>query len=149
MHVHEWEHKQEVPFWTRNHYCLDKDNCIVALEAKTSSKRWYVQNKKVVAVVKFEDENNKIQYQARYTNCYKKSEQKHAEDFFEQDIENGALREKVEVNPNGTITMYLSTLRFSRATSPQVLKEDQTLWPTKPVVKHLKMYLTTYCCQER
>jgi hypothetical protein len=76
-----------------------------------------VQNKKVVAVVKFEDENNKIQYQARYTNCYKKSEQKHAEDFFEQDIENGALREKVEVNPNGTIIMYFTIQPCNKSTS--------------------------------
>ena len=118
-HVHEWEHKQEVPVRTRKHYCLDEDNCIVALEAKTSSKGWYVQGKTVVAVVKFEDENGKIQYQARYTNCYKKSEQKHAEDFFKEDIENenGALREKVNTNPNGTITMYLTIQPCNMSTS--------------------------------
>jgi hypothetical protein len=118
-HVHQWRHEKEDPIPSRKHYCLDKKECIVATKAKTSSTKWYVQNKKVVAVVKFEDANGKIQYQARYTNCYKKSEQKHAEDFFKEDIENenGALREKVNTNPNGTITMYLTIQPCNKSTS--------------------------------
>jgi hypothetical protein len=89
------------------------------MEAKEPGNTRYVQCKKVVAVVKFEDTNGKIQYQARYTNCYKKSEQKHAEDFFKEDIENenGALREKVNTNPNGTITMYLTLQPCNMSTS--------------------------------
>jgi hypothetical protein len=118
-HVHQWRHEKEDPIPSRKHYCLDKKECIVATKAKTSSTKWYVQNKKVVAVVKFEDANGKIQYQARYTNCYKKSEQKHAEDFFKEDIENenGALREKVNTNPNGTIAMYLTIQPCNMSTS--------------------------------
>ena len=98
---------------------------------------WCVQAKTVVAVAKFEKDGN-ILYEARYTNCGEK--QKYAEDFFQEDIENGELGKKVEAN---------EALRFSHATSPQVLKEQQTLRPTKLVAKHLKRYLTKYCCQER
>ena len=108
-HVHKWD--------TREHYCLEP-KCIIGQRA-TNENNPCVQARTVVAVVKFEDENGKIQYQARYTNCYKKSQQKHAEDFFKEDIEhrNGALREKVKANPNGTITMYLTLQPCNESTS--------------------------------
>jgi hypothetical protein len=76
---------------------------------------WCVQVKTVVAVVKLEDENGIIVYEARYTNCGK--EQKHAEDFFKEDIEKGKLKNKVEANPNGTITMYLTIQPCNESTS--------------------------------
>jgi hypothetical protein len=116
-HVHQWRDKQEDPIPSRKHSCLDNKKCIVTMEAKKPGNTWYVQNKKVVAVVKFEDTNGKIQYQARYTNCYKKSEQKHAEDFFKEDIENGVLAGIVQDNPNGTITLYLTYQPCNKSTS--------------------------------
>jgi hypothetical protein len=113
-HVHEWEHRQEDPFRTREHYCLDEEDCIIAKEAKKPEKEWYVQARTVVAVVKFKDENEEILYEARYTNCA--PTQKHAEDFFEQDIENGELGEKVKANSNGTITLYLTYQPCNKST---------------------------------
>ena len=113
-HVHQWEHRQEDPFRTREHYCLDEEDCIIAKEAKKPEKEWYVQARTVVAVVKFKDENEEILYEARYTNCGEK--QKHAEDFFEQDIKNGELGEKVKANSNGTITLYLTYQPCNKST---------------------------------
>ena len=75
---------------------------------------WCVQVKTVVAVVKFEDANG-ILYEARYTNCGE--EQKHAEDFFKDDIEKGMLEEKVKANPKGTITLYLTLQPCNMSTS--------------------------------
>ena len=85
--------------------------------AKTERKAvyaWCVQAKTVVAVVKFEKDKN-ILYEARYTNCGE--EQKHAEDFFQEDIKKGKLGEKVEANPNGTITLYLTLQPCNMSTS--------------------------------
>jgi hypothetical protein len=146
-HVPQWYYKDIKRF--RTHFCLDQDKCIIAKEAKNSiknakefaekpritvqepaedatkfaktatksAKGWYAQPKTVVAVVKFEDGNGKILYEARYTNCGK--EQKHAEDFFKEDIEkeNGVLAEIVEANTNGTITMYLTLQPCNKSTS--------------------------------
>jgi polyhydroxyalkanoate synthesis regulator phasin len=76
---------------------------------------WCVQAKTVVAVVKFEKLDGNILYEARYTNCGEK--QKHAEDFFQEDIEKGKLGEKVKANPNGTITLYLTLQPCNKSTS--------------------------------
>ena len=65
-----------------------------------------VQPKTVVAVVKFENNEKEVKYEAKYTNCV--SEQKHAEDFFKDDVEEGKLKKKIKDNRNGTITMYLT-----------------------------------------
>ena len=102
-HVHEWNFE----WGNREHYCLDETNCIIAQRA-TNENNWRVQAKTVVAVVKFQDENGEILYEARYKNCA--PQKKHAEDFFKEDIENqnGALRKKVKANPKGTITLYLT-----------------------------------------
>jgi hypothetical protein len=107
-HVHEWG--------TIERYCLDQTNCIIGQRAANEN-NWRVQAKTAVAVVKFEDENEKMLYEARYTNCGE--EKKHAEDFFKEDIENenGVLRKLVEANPNGTITMYLTLQPCNRSTS--------------------------------
>jgi hypothetical protein len=113
-HVHEWEHRQEDPIRTREHYCLDEEDCIIAKEAKKPENKWSVQARTVVAVVKFKDENEEILYEARYTNCGEK--QKHADDFFEQDIKNGELGEKVKANSNGTITLYLTYQPCNKST---------------------------------
>jgi hypothetical protein len=83
-------------------------------KAKKTDFAWCVQAKTVVAVVKFEKDKN-ILYEARYTNCGEK--QKHVEDFFKEDIEKGKLGEKVETNPNGTITMYLTLQPCNESTS--------------------------------
>jgi hypothetical protein len=86
--------------------------------AKTARKAvyaWCIQAKTVVAVVKFEKDKN-ILYEARYTNCGEK--QKHAEDFFQEDIKKGKLGEKVNTNTNGTIiTMYLTLQPCNMSTS--------------------------------
>ena len=76
---------------------------------------WCAQAKTVVAVVKFEKLDGNILYEARYTNCGKK--QKHAEDFFQEDIEKGELGEKVKANPKGTITLYLTLQPCNKSTS--------------------------------
>ncbi|CAB3996410.1 uncharacterized protein LOC111322856 [Paramuricea clavata] len=81
---------------------------------KKAEKAWCFQAKTVVAVVKFE-KDGKILYEARYTNCGEK--QKHAEDFFQEDIKKGKLGEKVEANPNGTITLYLTLQPCNKSTS--------------------------------
>ena len=106
-HVHEWG--------KREHYCLDETNCIIAKRVKDNDNKWSLQALNVVAVVKFEDEKGIILYEGRYTNCGK--EQKHAEDFFKEDIKNGELGKKVEANPNGTITLYLTYQPCNKSTS--------------------------------
>jgi hypothetical protein len=108
-HVHEWG--------TRERYCLDETNCIIGQRA-TNENNWRAQAKTVVAVVNFEDENEEILYEARYTNCGE--EKKHAEDFFKEDIENenGVLAQIVEAaNPNGIITLYLTLQPCNKSTS--------------------------------
>ncbi|CAB3995804.1 predicted protein [Paramuricea clavata] len=107
-HVHEWN------FGKRQHYCLDETNCIIAKRVSANNNNWSLQALNVVAVVKFEDENGIILYEGRYTNCGK--EQKHAEDFFKDDIENGELTEKVKANQNGTITLYLTYQPCNKST---------------------------------
>ena len=106
-HVHKWG--------KREHYCLDKTNCIIAKRVKDNDNKWSLQALNVVAVVKFEDKNGIILYEGRYTNCGK--EKKHAEDFFKEDIENGELGKKVLANPKGTITMYLKLQPCNKSTS--------------------------------
>ena len=108
-HVHKWGR--------REHYCLDETNCIVAKRVKGNYNNWSLQALNVVAVVKFEDENGIILYEARYTNCGK--EQKHAEDFFKEDIKNedGVLAKIVKNKQNGTITMYLTYQPCNKSTS--------------------------------
>jgi hypothetical protein len=110
-HVHEWNFE----WGTREHYCLDETNCIIGQRATSNGCR--VQAKTVVAVVKFEDKNGDILYEARYKNCA--PQKKHAEDLFKEDIENqnGALREKVKANPNGSITLYLTLQPCHQTTS--------------------------------
>ena len=85
------------------------------MRVKDNDNKWSLQALNVVAVVKFEDENGIILYEGRYTNCGK--EQKHAEDFFKEDIKNGELGKKVEANPNGTITLYLTYQPCNKSTS--------------------------------
>jgi hypothetical protein len=113
-HVHQWYHIQNQS--SRDHFCLDDDNCIISEEAKKRNDdyAWCVQAKTVVAVVKFEGASE-ILYEARYTNCGK--EKKHAEDFFKEDIEKGELGKKVEDNTNGTITLYLTLQPCNKSTS--------------------------------
>ena len=85
-------------------------------KAEKATYAWCFQAKTVVAVVKFEKDKN-ILYEARYTNCGEKQKQKHAEDFFKEDIEKGELGEKMKANPNGTITLYLTLQPCNKSTS--------------------------------
>ena len=101
-HVPEWEYRESEPVELRNYSCLDQKNCIIAKERKKLARP-----RKVVAVAKFENPSGKILYEARYTNCGK--QQMHAENFFQRDIENGVFSELVQDNPEGTITLYLTT----------------------------------------
>ena len=59
----------------------------------------------------------KMSYMKRnnYTNCV--SAQKHAEDFFKEDVEKGELKKKIAENPEGTITMYFTLQPCNRSTS--------------------------------
>ena len=76
-----------------------------AKEAKNAAKAWYAQPDARIAVVKFEKKDGSILYEARYTNC----SEKHAENFFEEDItKNEIFNEIVKWNPNGTVTLYLT-----------------------------------------
>jgi hypothetical protein len=113
-HVHQWGN--------RPRYCLDQTNCIIGHRA-TIENNPSAQAKTVVAVVKFEDANG-ILYEARYTNC--SEEQKHAEDFFKEDIENGELGEKVEANSNGTITLYLTYQPCNKSTGTANANPNQS-----------------------
>ena len=112
FHTHEW--------WVRNglreHQCLDEELCIISKRAKESQPpRWTVQPKTVAAFVKFENGGGHIVYEAKYTNCF--CEKKHAEDFFQKDVEEGQLNNKIEDNPNGNITMYLTLQPCNESTS--------------------------------
>jgi hypothetical protein len=131
-HVHQWYHLQERRY--REHFCLDKDHCIIAKEAKKRLERdpndryaWCVPPLNVVAVVKFEKVDGRILYEARYTNCG--ANKRHAEDFFKDDIENpdGMLAEIVKENPNGIITMYLTLQPCNMSTGKTAnTKPDQS-----------------------
>ena len=129
-HVHQWRE--------RKYCCLDETNCIIAKRA-VREKNWRVQRKTVVAIVKFEDENGEILYEARYKNCA--PQKKHAEDFFKEDIENqdGVLAEIVQDNPNGTITMYLTLQPCNRSTGKsENTKPDQSCCDTlKTIVRQI------------
>ena len=74
-----------------------------AKEAKKAAKAWYAQPDAMVVLVKFEKKDSSILYEARYTNC----SEKNAENFFEEDIKSGIFNEIVNLNPNGTVTLYL------------------------------------------
>jgi hypothetical protein len=99
-HVNKWHHDGK----HREHFCLDQ-NCIIVKRA-ISSKNWFVQPLTVVAVVKFECGDETL-YEARYTNCRGEGV-KHAEEFFQEDIQNGELAGIVQATNEGTITMYLT-----------------------------------------
>ena len=132
-HVHEWDFRSEgETISTRQHHCLDENNCLPAKKAKQSrkSRRWCAQSKVVVAVVKFED-NTRIRYEARYKNCHRRK--KHAEDFFKIDVVEGELAEILQQDfkkrgknlQKAKITLYLTlqpcnesiTIRETRRTS--------------------------------
>jgi hypothetical protein len=119
-HVHQWDFGKE----KREHYCLDKTNCIIG--QRITNEKPSVQAKTVVAVVKFEDENRVILYEARYKNCA--PHKKHAEDFFKQDIENqnGALRKLVEGKKKGTITLYLTYQPCNMSIGTKNTNRDQS-----------------------
>ena len=68
-----------------------------------------MQPKTVVALAKFEVDE-KIKYEARYTNCYDGKE--HAEDLFDRDLRHGELSKEIsnatEGNRTKSITLYLT-----------------------------------------
>ena len=101
FHTHRWEVGNRV----REHQCLDERRCIISKRALDEGS-FRVQPKTVVAVVKFENNEKEVVYEAKYTNCL--FEQMHAEDFFKEDVEKGELKTKIAENPNGIITMYLT-----------------------------------------
>ena len=101
FHTHEWQVGDKV----RKHQCLDETRCIISKRAVHEGS-FRVQPKTVVAVVKFENNEKQVVYEAKYTNCL--FEQMHAEDFFKEDVEKGELKTKIAENPEGTITMYLT-----------------------------------------
>ena len=101
FHTHEWQVGDKV----RKHQCLDETRCIISKRAVHEGS-FRVQPKTVVAVVKFENNEKEVVYEAKYTNCL--FEQMHAEDFFKEDVEKGELKTKIAENPNGIITMYLT-----------------------------------------
>ena len=116
-HTHEWGFGNK----KREHQCLDEERCIISRRALDEG--FKVQPKTVVAIVKFEN-NEGVKYEAKYTNCV--SAQKHAEDFFKDDVEKGELKKKIDENPKGTITMYLTlppcnksvSIKGTKGTSP-------------------------------
>ena len=111
-HVYEWEYRENnsVPA-TQNYFCLDQKKCIIGKKAREGA-----QPRIVVAVAKFESQRGKILYEARYTNC--DANQKHAEEFFKNDIENtdGVFRKMVVDNREGTITIYLTYQPCNKST---------------------------------
>ena len=111
-HVYKWEYRENnsVPA-TQNYFCLDQKKCIIGKKAREGA-----QPRTVVAVAKFESQRGKILYEARYTNC--DANQKHAEEFFKNDIENtdGVFRKMVVDNPEGTITIYLTYQPCNKST---------------------------------
>ena len=114
-HVHQWDYRDEEECCVRirEYFCLDDNNCIIGKRASGKS-RCVQPRQTVVAVVKFESPTG-ILYEARYTNC--KDNQKHAEDFFKDDIESGDLAGKVEAEEDGTITMYLTLQPCNKSTT--------------------------------
>jgi hypothetical protein len=115
-HVHQWDYRDEGR--AREYFCLDDNACIIGQrrDEEGNVNRYLQPTETVVAVVKFEN-RGEIVYDARYTNC--KKSQKHAEDFFKDDIEDGELARKVEREENGTITMYLTLQPCNESTSPE------------------------------
>jgi pyrimidine deaminase RibD-like protein len=116
-HVHQWDYRDEEECYvrTRQYFCLDSDNCIIGLRASREG-RFVQPRQTVVAVVKFENPTG-ILYEARYTNC--KDNQKHAEDFFKDDIKSGDLAGIVGQQRKGTITMYLTLQPCNESTSSE------------------------------
>ena len=111
-HTYEWGN--------RKHHCLDEEKCIISKRVKEKSKvkekmPWNLQPIKVAAFVKFKNDEGHVVYEAKYTNCRHKK--KHAEDFFKEDVERGILKKKVDENPKGTITMYLTLQPCNESTS--------------------------------
>lgn len=85
-HAHRWN--------TREHDCLDENLCEIAgrtWDEHNSPRNWERQPRTVVAVVKFQDSNGDVKYEARYSNCPKT--QQHAEDFFDRDVRSGDLNQ--------------------------------------------------------
>ena len=98
------------------HSCLDENNCTIAKRAKEPGHSWKVQPKTVVVVAKFEVDE-KIKYEARYTNCH--SGKEHAEDHFDLDIRIGKLSEELNNNAaegNKLITLYLTYQPCNKST---------------------------------
>ena len=106
-HVHKWGE--------RKHSCLHTKKCIIAKRAKRAKNDWSFQPKDVVAVVKFEDSEENTLYEARYTNCDPRK--MHAEDFFRKDVEEEDLKQIMEGNKGGRITMYLTLQPCNRSVS--------------------------------
>ena len=93
-----------------------------AKEAKKAAKAWYAQPDARVAVVKFEKKDGSILYEAKYTNC----SEKHAENFFQEDIiKNKIFNEIVKWNPNGTVTLYLTLHQCNKSTGEDSNEEEE------------------------
>ena len=98
-HVNKWSYPE------RKLCCLDKDCKVFKRVRFTGNEK--LQPKAVVGVAKYKIEgNNGVLYEARYTNCSK--HQKHAEDFFRDDVKSGMLAATIDENKGGTLTIYLT-----------------------------------------
>ena len=134
-HTYEWGN--------RKHHCLDEENCIISKRVKEESKGkkkmpWNLQPITVAAFVKFKNDEGHVVYEAKYTNCRHKK--KHAEDFFKEDVERGILKKKVDENPKGTITMYLTLQPCNESTSAE---GTTGTWPNHSCCKTLKNIFET------
>ena len=136
-HTHEWWVRSRNMYRLRKHQCLDEERCIISKRAKKSKPpNWKRQPKTVAAVVKFENEDH-MEYEAKYTNCANPFVKKHAEDFFKDDLNGGMLNEKLKIEENrkGTITMYLTLQPCNESTSAE---GTGGTWPDQSCCKTLK-----------
>ena len=131
-HTHEWGFGNT----KREHQCLDEERCIISKRAKESQPpQWKFQPLTVAAFVEFKNDKAHIVYAAKYTNCANPLVKKHAEDFFKDDLNGGMLKEKIEWNLNGTITMYLTLQPCNESTSA---KETRSTRPDQSCCNTLK-----------
>ena len=86
------------------HYCLDESQCKIGRRIVNNGQGAYPRT--VVAIIKCEDKDGRVTYEARYTNCY--NDKMHAEDYFRLDVERGALRTVINDNKVNMITMYIT-----------------------------------------
>lgn len=86
------------------HCCPDKSQCKVG--QRIDQNGFSVHPKTVVAVIKCEDNDGTVTYEARYSNCY--DDKMHAEDYFKLDVEKGILPQLIHENKVSHITMYLT-----------------------------------------